>query len=384
MTTRRRTPIARSAFAIVANGFADGPAQALRDHLVSRGATVATVFHPLSPEQPLRHVYDRFEHREHVRSRSIGVPLRPPLSFAVDPFVPLALPRVDTWFGFNPLACARGLLARRLGRAGKVVLWSVDFVPDRFGRSPLTRVYDRLDRLACTRADARVELTETARDARDRHHRQRPGVVPTHIVPMGAWLDRLPTVSMDGFERRRVVFLGHLVPRQGVGLLLEALSRLERGGAVVEADVIGGGPLLDELRAHAASLRLERVRFHGFVEDHRRVEELLASASLAVAPYEPSADSFTRYADPGKLKAYLAAGLPTVLTAVPPVARELEARAGAEIVAFDADELANAIERGLASPDRWRERRRSALDYAAGFDWDALLGDLLSRLGYED
>jgi hypothetical protein len=88
------------------------------------------------------------------------VPLRPPFSYAADPFVPLWPPRVDAWFGFNPLACARGLVARRLGRARRVVLWSVDFVPDRFGPgTPATRIYDRLDRLCCTRADARVELS---------------------------------------------------------------------------------------------------------------------------------------------------------------------------------------------------------------------------------
>ena len=39
-----------STFAIVANGFADGPAQALRDYLIAREATVITILHPLTPE----------------------------------------------------------------------------------------------------------------------------------------------------------------------------------------------------------------------------------------------------------------------------------------------------------------------------------------------
>src|SRR5207237_4712206 len=45
----------RMTYAIVSNGFADGPAQALRDYLVARGAHVVTVFHPLTPEQGTRH-----------------------------------------------------------------------------------------------------------------------------------------------------------------------------------------------------------------------------------------------------------------------------------------------------------------------------------------
>jgi glycosyltransferase involved in cell wall biosynthesis len=171
------------------------------------------------------------------------------------------------------------------------------------------------------------------------------------------------------------------VPRQGVELLLEALALLRRGGEVVSADVIGTGPLESALRQHAAELGLgDIVRFHGFVADHRDVEQILAEASLGIAPYRPTDDSFTRYADPGKLKAYLAAGLPIVLTDVPPNARMLERTAGAEIVEFDAVALADAISTGLASAELWRRRSAAARSFARQFDWRTLLPELLQKL----
>ena len=362
--------------AIVSNGFADGPAQALRDYLVARDVRVVTIFHPLTPEQGRRHRITVYDNGAQVREKSVRVPLKPPASFALDPFVPLLPPHVDAWFGFNPLACARGLVARRQRRARRVVLWSVDFVPDRFGSGTLpTRVYDRLDRLSCLRANARVELSETARRARDRRHDLPPGSAPAFVVPMGAWIDRVPTTPRDGFLRRRLVFLGHLVERQGVGTLLAALSTLDD----VAVDVIGTGPLEQELREQARRAALD-VTFHGYVADHRQVEQLLSRSSVAVAPYAQTAETFTRYADPGKLKAYLAAGLPVVLTDVPPNARELESEAGAEVVADDPAALAAAITRALASPAAWQARRESALAYARRFDWNALLGNLLAEL----
>jgi len=362
--------------AIVSNGFADGPAQALRDYLVARNVRVVTIFHPLTPEQGTRHRITVYDNGAQVRERSVRLPLKPPASFALDPFVPLLPPHVDAWFGFNPLACARGLVARRQRRARQVVLWSVDFVPDRFGSGTLpTRVYDRLDRLSCMRANARVELSETARSARDRRHHLPPGSAPAFVVPMGAWIDRVPTTPPDGFRRRRLVFLGHLVERQGVGTLLAALSTLDD----VAADVIGTGPLEQELREQAKRAALD-ITFHGYVADHRQVEQLLSRSSVAVAPYAQTAQTFTRYADPGKLKAYLAAGLPVVLTDVPPNARELESEAGAEVVADDPAALAAAIGRALASPAAWQARRESALAYARRFDWNALLGNLLAEL----
>jgi glycosyltransferase involved in cell wall biosynthesis len=350
--------------AIVSNGFADGPAQALRDYLVANGSEVITVFHPLTREQGTTHVIARYANGERVAERRVWLPLRAPASFAFDPLVPLLPPRVDVWFGFNPLACARGLVSR----ADRVVLWSVDFVPNRFGRGTLaTRIYDRLDRLCCVRADARVELSEAARAARNRRH----GLddASALVVPMGAWVDRVPTASLESFRDGRVVFLGHLVPRQGVATLLEALDGRP-------ADVIGTGPLEPELRARAPA----NVAFHGYVADHRDVEAILSRGAVAVAPYAQTDDTFSRYADPGKLKAYLAAGLPIVLTDVPPNARELEREAGAEVVAEDATALAAAIGRALESPKQWQARHEAALAYVRRFDWNVLLADALARL----
>ena len=377
--------VAGASFAIVANGFADGPAQALRDYLVHRGADVVTVFHPLTQEQGTTHLVSTYAACRVAQRRSIDVPLRPPLSYAIDPLVPLRMPRVDAWFGFNPLACARGLVARRFGRARKVVLWSVDYVPNRFGaRSPLTRLYNSLDRLGCTRADGRIELSEAARLARDRQHGLGGEGPTTLVVPMGAWLERTPTVGVDGFARRNVVFLGHLVPRQGVGTLLDALAILAARGEKVVADVIGAGPDEPKLRERVRSLGLAHaVRMHGYVADHREVERLLASSSIGIAPYEPSETTFTRHADPGKLKAYLAAGLPIILTDVPPNAHELARDAGAVLVRYDPVDIADAIADGLASAERWGERRAHALRYARRFDWAVLLPDALTRLGFD-
>jgi glycosyltransferase involved in cell wall biosynthesis len=357
-------------YALASNGFADGPAQALRDFLVARGADVTTVFHPLTPEQGAAHRVARYTRGAEVEARSVQLPLRPPFSFALDPFVPLVPPRVDAWFGFNPLACARGLVAPRQRR---VVLWSVDFVPDRFGRGTApTRIYDRIDRFCCRHADARVELSTAARDARNLRHGLTGRAARAHVVPMGAWLERVPHTAADAFRARSVVFLGHIVERQGVETFVDAVRQCED----VEAHVIGTGPLEQALRWRAG----RNVTFHGYVEDHREVERLLADASLAVAPYKQG-ETFTRYADPGKLKAYVAAGLPVLLTDVPPNAHELARDGGAEIVEDDPGALAGAITRLLAAPDEWRARRESALAYARRFDWNVLLGDVLAKLG---
>jgi glycosyltransferase involved in cell wall biosynthesis len=199
---------------------------------------------------------------------------------------------------------------------------------------------------------------------------------------MGAWLDRVERTPKDGYESRRIVFLGHLVPRQGVDILLRTVRLLVDRGEDVTADIVGTGPLEDELRRHTEQLGLaEVIRFHGFVPDHREVERILAGGAVALAPYRSTEETFTRYADPGKLKAYLAAGLPIVLTDVPPNAIEVAQDAGAELVDGEPEAFADAISAALTSPADWQMRRSRALAYAQRFDWPVLLGDLLDELG---
>jgi glycosyltransferase involved in cell wall biosynthesis len=216
-----------------------------------------------------------------------------------------------------------------------------------------------------------VELSEAARDARNARH----GIAtPAAIIPMGTWLSRVPTASYAG---KRVAFVGTLAPEKGIDVLLGALALID-----VEADIVGGGSMEQHVRDSVTRLGLDaRVRVHGFVPDHRDVERIVGAASVAVAPYDPAEESYARFADPGKLKTYLAAGLPVVLTAVPPNANELAREAGAEIVAFEPAALARGIEKALADAGEWQRRHDAALVYAARFDWERLLGDALPRLG---
>jgi glycosyltransferase involved in cell wall biosynthesis len=194
----------------------------------------------------------------------------------------------------------------------------------------------------------------------------------------------VPVTPRDGWKSRRVAFIGHLVERMGGSTVIQALALLRQRGFDVTADIAGRGPLEEQLRAeaHARGLK-DVVRFHGFVTDHRELERLLSRAAVALAPYNTRVESFTRYADPSKLKSYLAAGLPILLTAVPPNADELARQAGAEIVSDDPASLADAIERVLADTAAWQRRRAAALGYACRFDWNTIIANTLTTAGFE-
>lgn len=373
-----------ASFVVASNGFGDGPARPLREHLLHGGAElVVEISHPLVPEGPTGHRI--IEHRADGTStaRSINPRLHPPISFALDPLIPLRVPPTSGWFGFNCLATARGLVERRLGRTGRVVHWNVDFVPERFGPGRLSRVYERIDAQCWRRADAHVDLSNAALEARTAAYGMEPGeAAPSFVVPMGSWLGRTPTVSDDAASSGRIVFLGHLVPRMGVVTLLDAVQLLRTAGLDVTLEVIGGGPLLDEVRTRADAIGSGVVTVHGFVEDHRDVEAILARGTVAAAPYAEDPASFTRWADPGKLKAYLGAGLPVVMTSTPPNAAELEASGAALVVSDSAESVADGLRAVLTDSDLWRRMHHAAMAEAQRYDWPVVLDRALEQVGF--
>lgn len=65
---------------------------------------------------------------------------------------------------------------------------------------------------------------------------------------------------------RRMLYLGRLTPKKGIGVLIDALAKLESTSWVL--DVVGDGPMKDELKDRAASFGLGgRVIFHGHSDD---------------------------------------------------------------------------------------------------------------------
>ncbi len=274
----------------------------------------------------------------------------------------------DLFIAGDPLLALAGLWLRRRRRVRRLVLYSIDYSPRRFSNPVLNRVYHLIDRLAAQHADVVWNVSsaiETARRARDGR-----AAAPQVVVPLGTYYDRIPR-SSSAPPAPRLAFLGHLLEKQGLQLVIEALPSIRRRLPAVTLLVLGDGPYRAALERQSADLGVgQAVEFAGFIDDHREVERRLAACTLGVAPYVPDPDSFTRFADPGKIKTYLACGLPVVLTDVPPIARLLEERGAGRIVAYEAAAAAETIIEYLSDRQLLERARAAAIELGAEYAWD--------------
>jgi glycosyltransferase involved in cell wall biosynthesis len=280
--------------------------------------------------------------------------------------------RFEVFVAADSLLAVAGLYLRWRGRVGSVILYTVDFVPRRFRNVVANRIYHSVDAFAVSRVDLVWNVSEQIVRARERREGH-PLESRQMIVPHGASFRRIRRRPLHDADRYRIVFLGHLTEKQGLQLVIEALPEIISRVPAARLTVIGDGPYGQQLKELSDRLGVrDAVEFTGAIEDHHQVESRIAACALAVATYVPDPLSFTRFADPGKIRTYLASGLPVVLTDVPPIAATVESRGAGRIISYQASEAARIIVEYLQDTQVLEQGRAAATALGSEFDWDTI------------
>jgi glycosyltransferase involved in cell wall biosynthesis len=368
--------------AIATHYYATGPAFELEEYLRPRTRQLLFVAHPLFPGglQSYFRVYRDGELTAEGRRPGPRGPTRylseltrtARWASAVEtPF--------DLYVGGDNLLALPGLYLRGRGRVGKVVLYSIDFSPQRFRNPVMNKIYHGVDAFVSRRVDAIWNVSEAIGRARDKRD-GRGSAARQIVVPVGAHVARIARKPLAQASRTQIAFMGVLLEKQGLQLAIEALPGVRAKVPTARLLVLGDGPYASELKRLARTHGVQdSVEFAGFIESHEEIEDRLADSALAVAPYVPDATSFTRFADPGKLKTYLACGLPIVLTDVPEFAQTIAAGGAGSIVPYRADLLAAAIVGYLTNPVALDQARVAAAKLAEPFEWDRVFDEALDR-----
>lgn len=243
------------------------------------------------------------------------------------------------------LVCA-GLHAPRSSSRPMAVVHTYHGVPDdvsepwfRSGTGPSPSAYTRAVLAADSLVARAVSRTVVPSASMGRFLTDRLRVPAARVVHVDNGL-RLPPANVPNGPVRRLLFVGLLVRRKGVHLLLDAMAAAALPEDVT-LQVAGDGPERDALAAQAARLGLQsRVHMLGFRPD---VPELLHRADAFVLPS-------LMEQQPLVLIEALGAGKPVIATDVGGV-RDMVSDVGLLVPPADASALAAALERLTASDD---------------------------------
>lgn len=367
---------------------ATGTSEELEKYLKTRCRQLINIAHPFSYCDNPRTFVNIY--KDGVRVKKIYAPLikGPELIYFIKDIIfnllyALSLrSRFDIFIGIDNLNAFCGIILRRLNVVDTVIFYTIDYVPKRFKNKLLNSIYHFIDRFCCINSDCIWNLSKKMEEARYNNKVSKVNSAPQFVVPNGNSFYQIKRLPVSEINRYSIVHMGHLLKKQGVQLIIEVLPEIIKKVPKASLFILGTGPFEAELRAQVKRLNLEdRVKFYGFIEDHSQLEEILTKCAIGVATYVPEPDNYSYFADPGKVKTYMACGLPVVITKVPDIAKEIEANKAGFAIEYKPQDLKNALLTLLCDDKLFEEYRSNAINFASRFDWTkifdtAFMGEL--------
>ena len=165
--------------------------------------------------------------------------------------------------------------------------------------------------------------------------------------------------------------MGILSKDQGVDLLIEGMPQILQNVPNSKLVIIGSGDEAENLKKRVKDLRLEKyVEFKGFVKDNEEVNRILLDSNIGVAPYLITKNSYKYYTDPGKIKTYLGAGLPVVMTNISHIAKVIKDKEAGIVVEDQIGNIANGIIKMLSDKNYYLKLHRNAISLSKEYSWE--------------
>lgn len=363
-----------------------GPPQEIRDYFRKIGCFIAYIEHPFPYADDNRSSLTIYENGK-LRKQYFTFPVfgPEPLFYIIDIlftwyFIAIAKKKYDLCVALDNLNTISVFPYRKLKIIHTLVFYTIDYTPVRFKNTVLNTIYQHTDKLACYTADAIWVLSKRMTEMRKKMGVQQTITAPSILLPMGANLKRIKIQPIEKINKFHLVFVGHLLEKQGLQRVFEALTGVIKHIPQIKLLIVGKGSYEKELKALVKKLKISKnVVFKGFIETHEKVEQILCKSAVGLAPYVPDADNYTYYTDPGKPKLYLACGLPVIITDVPESANVIQRFGAGLCIPYKKEAFEKAIITLLKNNQLYKKYRKNAIKLSKQFDTEILISNAVKK-----
>lgn len=279
----------------------------------------------------------------------------------------------DLFIGFDCLTVFAGLFFKKIGRSKKVIFYTMDFTPGRFKNSFINFMYHAIEKFTIYHSDEVWDVSPRMEEGRKEFFNISSSKYKRRIVPVGIWEGAAIQRSLSQIKRHQVLFMGTLYEKQGVQLILDALPKIVKKIADVRFLIIGGGEYEKSLKLQVKKLKIEKyVEFSGWITNRKQIDSIMGESACAIATYKPEKKrmfNFSYYADPYKLKDYLAAGLPIIVTDVPYMAQKIADHHCGILVDYNKKSVEKALTKFLTDDNFLKQYKKNAYEYSKQFRW---------------
>lgn len=274
-----------------------------------------------------------------------------------------------------------GILLRGFGVVKKVVYDMIDYSPKRFESHFFNSLFHQLDKFCVYHSDFVWNQTKKISEERFQSGFKKERCAPQLVKPSGVDASTIRQLPLEEIERHSLIYVGSLLERDGVQLLIDALPEISKKVPQAKVIIVGEGDLEKSLQEETRKQGLNRqCQFLGMIGDQEKVEELMRYAAIGIAPYLGERGSVKYYNDVSKPKVYMACGLPIIITKVPPMAEEVDRKRAGIAIQPDSKALADAAIKLLTEDNLFTEYRKNALEYVKDYQWNTIFDRLFEEM----
>jgi glycosyltransferase involved in cell wall biosynthesis len=374
-------------FLLITHTFTTGPTQELRDYFINNKVTFSFIENPFSFNKNQNRPQITYFKAGEKRKQFSGFASKGPnvLYFIKDFFYTIYFvvktgEKYDVCIAADNLNTFSAWFLKKIGYIGKLIYWTIDYTPRRFENNILNKIYHWMDRFCCYHSDLIWNSSKRMMDARKNNGVDIKKCANEVIVVDGCHFDDITRIPDDKVNKFKLVFMGHLIKGKGVDFILNAIPELAKKYPDVSLTIVGTGTEEETLKNLAKDLNIEKnVSFTGFVKEHTDLEKIVASCGIALAPYVPDPNSFTFFSDVGKVKIYIASGLPVLITDVPEIARDIQDKKAGLIFDYNRESFIEKIGILLDSDAEYYKYRHNAIEFARSLDWKNVFGSVINE-----
>lgn len=361
--------------------FAYGHTHALAEYLRERASSFIFVQHPFAHRRFHPSTVELYVSGRLVK-RIVTPPIRAPeiALFIKDLLLTVIFAlrirrRVQLFIGADALNALSGIFLRIMGFTRFVVLFAIDYTPRRFPNRLLNFLYHTLNMVVARHCDLVWAVSRRIKKAYCEVYGTR---CPIIIVPGGA--NRPPVTPDPQITHNRLVFLGTLEKSKGLQLAIRVLPLIKERIPKVKLLVIGTGSYYDDLKKLANELEVQdTIEFVGHLLNHEKAMLMLTQCDIGLAPYVPEVTNISAYGAPFKIREYLMAGLPVIVTNVPETVREVSDMHAGIVIDYKVENLANAIVHLLSDQALLRTYKENAIRLGQEFLWDKIFDHTMAE-----
>lgn len=372
---------------ILAHIFTTVPARDLEEYFLNNKISrLLFIGHPLMYKKGRDGSYYRYYENGVLKNEVILKNRKIPslLQYVVDTILSIfwVFKMGGTWdiiIALDNLNTMAALFLRIFHKTKKVIYYTIDFIPQRFENKALNNFYHYLDKLAVVNSDMVWNVSPRIKEGR----RKIKGLYSNNqlTVPIGVWFFRIKRKKFEEIEKYTMIYAGGLLPHQGIQLVLEAIPDIIKTIPHFRFRIIGMGTFEEELKNITKKFKISQyVDFMGYIEKYEDVERELTKVGAAVGMYSSELDKWSYYADPSKIKAYLAAGLPVITTDLTHIAKQLESKKCGFVIKYDKKMLTKTIIKLMSNTKMYREYRDNAVIFSKNYDWNKVFSKALKEV----